>query len=215
MHNPEEPESRDMIKSIDPWLPPGIRNNTTLSLEGLIRSRVLTVIMISSMVTTAFGFFMCLFFQFITDHDFTNPIIISIVCFFLVGLDYLYFYKSAKLESSGILYSLTFFILCTVAIVLTGGYHSPVKQILIGCPVISFLISGRQEGVYNAALVFVAGITLLVLDSINFELIQIISEDAMPYVSGIIWLITITLIVVCLYVYDLLLDEKRSIRAKH
>lgn len=130
MRNPEESESSSMIKSIDPWLPPGIRNNTTLSLEGLIRSRVLTVIMISSMVTTAFGFFMCLFFQFITDHDFNNPIIISIVCFFLVGLDYLYFYKSAKLESSGILYSLTFFVLCIVAIVLTGGYHSPVKQIL-------------------------------------------------------------------------------------
>lgn len=132
-----------------------------------------------------------------------------------MGLDYLYFYKSAKLESSGILYSLTFFVLCIVAIVLTGGYHSPVKQILIGCPVISFLISGRQEGVYNAALVFVAGITLLILDSIGFELIQIMSDDVMPYMSGMMWLITITLIVVCLYIYDLLLDEKRSIRAKY
>ncbi len=214
MRSIEETEGHNIFKAVDPWLPPGIRNNAALSLEALIRSRILTCVLLCSIGVTIFSFVICSFLYLVTDYDFKNPVIFSTVCFAVVGLDYVYFYRSAKLESSGILYSLSFFIICVIIIVITGGNDSPVRQILVCCPVISFLISGRQEGFYNAALVFVVGVALLILDNIGFKLIQIMPDDILPHLSVIVWLVTITLIVVCLYIYDLLLDEKRSIRAK-
>lgn len=214
MRNVDDTESRNILQAIDPWLPPGIRDNTAISLEGLIRSRVLACILVCSTALTAFSFLAFGLLYLTTDHDFLRPILFSFMALILVSLDYLYFYKSAKLDSSGIFYSLSFFCVCVLSIALTGGYDSPVKQILICCPVISFLISGRHEGFYNAALVFVVGVVLLILEQIDFKLLQIMSADVLPYISGIVWLGTIVMIVLCLYIYDLLLDQKRSVRAK-
>jgi len=213
MNEIDQTGTHAIIKAIDPYLPSGIRDNSVLSLEGLIRSRVLAVILVSSIATTAFSFFIFIPFHFFTPYDFSNAIIISIICFCLVSLEYWYFYKSAKLDSSAILYSLSIFVVSVVSIVLTGGYESPVKQILLVCPVIAFLISGRQEGVYNAALVLVVGIVLIILDGVGFDLMQVMPLDILPYLSGVIWFVTVMLIVVCLYVYDLLLEDKRSIKA--
>jgi len=210
----DESRTRDLLKDIDRWLPPDLRDNAALSLEGLIRSRVLTCILVCSIVLTTFSFFTLSLLHLVTNHNFFRPIIFCLASLLLVCLNYLYFYKAAKLDLSGIFYSLSFFSVCVISIVLTGGYDSPVRQILICCPVISFLISGRHEGFYNAALVFVVGVVLLILDQINFELLQIMPTDILPYISGIVWLGTIVLIVLCLYIYDLLLDQKRSIRAK-
>lgn len=214
MRHTDEAASRNILKGIDAWLPPGIKANTAISLEGLIRSRVLACILVCSIALTAFSFFTFGLLYLITDHDFFKPIIFCFASLILVCLNYLYFYKSAMLDSSGIFYSLSFVSVCVISIVLTGGYDSPVRQILICCPVVSFLISGRHEGFYNAALVFVVGVVLLTLDQINFQLLQIMSPDVLPYISGIVWLGTIVLIVLCLYIYDLLLDQKRSVRAK-
>lgn len=210
----DESITRDLLKSVDRWLPPELRDNHVLSLEALIRSRVLVCVLICSMSLTAFAFLTFGLLYLVTDYDFFRPVMFSFASLILVCLNYVYFYKSAMLDSSGIFYSLSFVSVCVISIVLTGGYDSPVRQILICCPVISFLISGRYEGFYNAALVFVIGLVLLILDQIDFKLLQIMSVDVLPYISGIVWLGTIVLIVMCLYIYDLLLDQKRSVRAK-
>lgn len=213
MRAEQELEGHSVLRFMDPWLPPGIRTNTSLSLEGLIRSRVLVCILLFSIFITAFSLILCAVFQLATEHDFAKPIIISAVCCIMVGLNYLYFYRSAKLDASGIMYSLLFFLVVVVAVVLTGGYLSPVKQILLCCPVMSFLISGRYEGFYNAALVFVFGVALLILDSIGFNLIQILPAAIIPFISGITWFVTVMLTIMCLYIYDLLLEDMRRIRA--
>jgi hypothetical protein len=214
MRSNSDTDSLNILKGIDPCLPPGIRGNSAISLEGLIRSRVLACILVCSIALTAFSFLAFGLLYLLTEHDFFKPVVFCFASLVLVSLNYLYFYKSAKLDAAGIFYSLSFFSVCVISIVLTGGYASPVKQMLICCPVISFLISGRHEGFYNAALVFVVGVVLLILDQINFPLLQIMSADVLPYISGIVWLGAIVLIVLCLYIYDLLLDQKRSIRAK-
>lgn len=213
MHNSSRTESHNILENVDRWLPPGIRGNAAISLEGLIRSRVLICILLCSTALTAFSFLTFALLHLVTEHDFFRSLVFCFASLVLVSLNYLYFYKTAKLDSSGIFYSLAFFSVCVVSIVITGGYNSPVKQMLICCPVISFLISGRHEGFYNAALVFVVGIVLLILDQIHFPLLQIMPVEVLPYISGIVWLGAIVLIVLCLYIYDLLLDQKRSIRA--
>lgn len=206
--------SYSIFQVVDPLLPSGIKGNSVLSLEALIRSRVLIVMLLSSVVSTLTCLFLLGIFQLITEHDFTNALIITAICFVMSILEYMYFYRFANLNFSAVMYSLSFFLVVVLAVFLTGGLESPVKQVLITCPVISFVISGRQEGIYNAALIFVIGVILLILDGLNIQLIQLMPEEIMPYLSGLIWLITIVLVVLCLYIYDILLEDKRSIRAR-
>jgi hypothetical protein len=214
LNDKKDNRSQSVIKAIDPFLPPDIRDNNSLSLEGLIRSRVLTIILISSIAATVFSLVLFVFFQSITPLDFSNAIIISAISMAIAGLEYLYFYKSGRLDAAAVLYSLTLFIVSVIAIALTGGHQSPIRPMLLVCPVVGFLISGRQEGVYNAALVLVTGIIFLILDGIGFKLMQVMPETILSYISGMVWFITIVMIVVCLYVYDLLLEDKRSVRAR-
>ena len=214
MRNQKLDRSRDIIKAIDPYLPPSIRESSVLSLEELIRARVLICCLATSAFFTLFAGVLCTIFHLVTTHDFSWPIIIAFVAFCVVCFDGLFFYKTGKLDAAAILYSLSFFLMCVISVVITGGYDSPVKQILIVCPVLSFLISGRQEGIYNAALIYVVGLVLLLFHVFDFSLIQLMPEATMPYLSGLIWLITIVMVVVCLFIYDLLLEDKRDIRAK-
>jgi len=148
--------------------------------------------------------------HFFSGNDFTNAIIIGFISCLAVVLNYVFFYKSGRLDASAILFSLTFFVACVITIVLTGGYDSPVRIMLICTPVVAFLVGGRQEGMYNASLSFVAGIVLLVLKVFDFDMMQIMPAAVLPYLSGIIWLLTLVLIVVCLFVYDVLLEDTRN-----
>ncbi len=201
-----------LSKKIDTLLPQSARENTSLNLEELIRSRVLISILFCSVAATVLALILFSILQFVTENDFTNPLIIAGTCFVVVMLIYLFYIKTGKLDATGMLYSLCFFIAVIVSVVLTGGYSSPVKQILVCSPVLAFLIGGRQEGLYNGVLVFVAGVILILLDATGFELLQIMPVEILPYLSASIWFITVLMLVICLYVYDLLLEDKRGMR---
>jgi len=205
--------SRHLIKAIDPCLPRSFRDNNTLSLADLIRARVLVTIMLSGMVSILFTLLVLGISQTMSGHDFSNPVIIAIICGVALTLNYLFFYKSGRLDAAAILFSLTFFLATIISIIITGGFDSPVRIMLVCTPVVAFLVGGRQEGIYNAALSYVVGIVLLILHAFDFPMMQIMPEAVMPYLHGIVWLIATVLIVVCLYVYDVLLEDMRDTTA--
>jgi hypothetical protein len=210
----EESVTRDLLIGADSWLPPGLRENTAVSLAALIRARVLVSVLVCSMTLSVISLLVFVVVYLRAENGSLLPALITTACLGVACLNYFYFYKTANLDASGIFYSFSLFAILVGSTVVTGGYHSPVKIMLICCPILSFLISGRHEGFYNAALVFVVGIILLTLDQIDFKLIQIMPPDLLVYISGLSWFGTLVLIVLCLYIYDLLLDQKRSIRAK-
>ena len=65
----------------------------------------------------------------------------------ILGLQLLMFYKVSNVGVSAIIFSMTIFASTLCAVILTGGWTSPVKQLFICAPVISFLIGGRQEDI--------------------------------------------------------------------
>jgi len=205
--------SRHLIKAIDPCLPRLFRVSTSLSLADLIRARVLVTIMVSAIAAIAFTLAVLVISQLVSGNDFSNSIIMACICLAVVILNYLFFYKSGRLDASAMLFSLTFFLTTVVSTILSGGYDSPVKIMLVGSPVVAFLIGGRQEGFYHAALSYVVGMVLLLLHVFEFPMMQIMPEATLPYFDGIIWMLVLVLVVVCLYVYDVLLEEMRNTSA--
>lgn len=202
--------SRQLINAIDPYLPAAIRNNSTLTLEDLIRSRVLVSLVMGAAILITISLITLLISWYFTREDFTIPLVLAIFCIVLIGLNYVYFYKTGRLDSAGELFSLTVFLLAVVSVVLTGGFDSPTLPSLACIPVIAFLVGGRQEGIYNAALAFSFVIVLLVLHSYEFPMMQLLPEQVRLYLSGIIWFVTFSVIIICLYVYDVLLEETRT-----
>jgi len=199
-----------LIKAIDPYLPPSFRESTNLSLEELIRARVLVSIMLSAMISVVFSMIVMGISDKASGSDFSNPLMMAAISGVVIVFDYVFFYKSGRLDASAILFSFSLFLATVVSIILTGGFDSPVRIMLICIPVIAFLVGGRQEGMYNAALSYVVGIVLLLLRVYDFPMMQVLPDSVLPYLSGIIWLLAILVIVVCLYVYDVLLEETRD-----
>jgi len=202
--------SRHLIKAIDPCLPLTFRESTNLSLEDLIRARVLVAIMLSAIVSTSVTIVVLFISQKLSRGDFSSPIIIASVTDVILILDYIFFYKSGRLDASAILFSLTFFLGVVISTILTGGFDSPVRIMLICTPIVAFLVGGRQEGIYNVALSFVVGMIFLVLKSYEFPMMQVMPENILTYMSGIVWTLALVLIIVCLYVYDVLLEDTRD-----
>jgi hypothetical protein len=202
--------SRHLIKAIDPCLPRSFRDNNTLSLADLIRARVLVTIMLCGISSIVFSLLVLAISHLVSGQDFGNAMTIALICGVALILNYLFFYKSGRLDASAILFSLTFFLATIISTIITGGFDSPVKIMLVCTPVVAFLIGGRQEGMYNAALSYVVGIVLLILHVYDFPMMQIMPETVLPYLHGIVWLVAMVLIVVCLYVYDVLLEDVRD-----
>lgn len=206
--------AQDIIRSIDPFLPPRIRDDSNLKLDGLIRSRVLTVLLLSGIVVTIMSIVTMGVAQIINPEDFITPISLGTLSLVLVSLNYLFFYKTGQLDASAMMFSLTFLVVDILCIIITGGFESPVMPMLLAMPVTAFLIGGRQEGLYYAAISWIAATILLVFYAYEFPMMNLLTEDVQAYMSGIVWFVAITIMVVCLYVYDLLLEDMRTTAAR-
>lgn len=209
-----ERRAQDVIRSIDPFLPPKILDDSNLRLDGLIRSRVLTALLLSAIAVTVMSVVTMVIASFINPEDFTTPIALGGASFVLVALNYLFFYKTGHLDASAMMFSLTFLVMDILSIILTGGFESPVMLMLLATPVVAFLIGGRQEGLYYAALSWITGTILMVFHAYDFPMMNLLTEDVQMYVWGIVWFVAITVIVVCLYIYDLLLEDMRTTTAR-
>src|SRR5690606_26895592 len=98
MRNYEEAENRNILKGIDSWLPPELKDNSALSLEGLIRARVLACVMVCSIALTGLSFSIFVLLHLIAEHIFFNPLLYCFASLILVCLNFFYFYKFAKLD---------------------------------------------------------------------------------------------------------------------
>ena len=102
-------------------------------------------------------------------------------------------------------FSMTAFCSILAATVLTGGWDSPVRLLFLCCPVMSFLVGGKQEGIYVGALTMLCGLGLFYLNRIGWELFHIHRPENIEAIEFSIWIISMTLLISCVVVYDELL----------
>lgn len=125
----------------------------------------------------------------------------------LLGIQLLVYYLVANINLSSMIYSITFFTLSCLAVAVSGGWNSPVLLLFFCSPVVSFLVGGRQEGLYVTSLMFLCAFGLMMADSHGIEFMQIVSEDNMRAVRFSIWIASTATLVSCLTIYDLMFES--------
>jgi hypothetical protein len=178
-----------------------------LTLEEKIRARVILGLLLSNAFLCFVVVLAFVALQILTDSEVTTAIIAISGALVVVVVEYFMFWQVGSIAASAIMYSATYFAALLTAVILTGGWESPVNPLFLCAPVISFLVGGKQEGFYMGFLVFVVGMVMMMAHMMDFQLFQIMREENMSYAKAAIWVMTLVLLVTAMYVYDSILES--------
>ena len=173
----------------------------------VIRAKVLVGLYASNFVATTVFFLVFLGAMLLTDNSTTQGLIGSGIAFMTLIFQAVVFYTMCNVAVSAIIFSMIFFGFTLCAVIISGGWESPVLLIFFCSPVISFLVGGRSEGLYTAALTCICGIVFMYSHKMGFTVMQVVAEEHMEALRLAIWLVSIVVLVCCLTVYDLLLER--------
>lgn len=88
--------------------------------------------------------------------------------------------------------------------VITGGFlYSPNMQIIIVVPVWAFLMAGRRYGLLWTAITLLVLFAYYLLEINGVVMPQGIPEQYMASIKLLTWLVSISLVVVCLFIYEI------------
>lgn len=128
--------------------------------------------------------------------------LVSLVILLLLLLQTWLFYRFQNDWISGIAFTNFYFLIAVVMVLLSGGYNSHCKAFLLSCPIISFLIGGRQEGIQNTVFLILVCWALAALDVLEFSTPNIFEEQSPLLLFGVNWLVTVLIIAIVLVVYE-------------
>ena len=136
-------------------------------------------------------------------RDLYANIVAGALVFVVMGVQVYCFYAFANVRFSAIFLNMTYFAIIASVVVVSGGFESPNLVLLVSCPVVSFRIGGRDEGIMNSFFVGLFGLGLMAakLYEINIENIFAGASEAMQF--SIAWVATLIIIAASLSAYDM------------
>lgn len=126
----------------------------------------------------------------------------SLAILLLLALQTGLFYRFNNYWISGLAFTNFYFLLAAIMLILTGGYHSVAKPFLLTCPIVSFLIGGRQEGIQNAIIVAVFCFAIAALDVLDFDLPDMFSGENPFLVFGVNWSVSLAVVATAFLIYE-------------
>jgi len=167
-----------------------------------IRARALSAILLAM---SAMGVVICLIagiLNYFIDTDVLTYEIVLLAITALMLVQTILFYKFSNYWASGLGFTIFYFLVATVMVLLSGGYDSPGRVFLLTSPMIAFLISGWQEGVQNAVLTILFGLGLAIFKAINFDLPNIFYAENQQVMFVFNWVITVIVILFSFVIYE-------------
>jgi hypothetical protein len=199
-----------LLKWLDRCLPHGNDHNNRNVAETQVRSRALMGLLLGCLLVTVITLFVFALLSLDASKSFTEAFVLLGAVLLMLSLQILMFYKLGNVGASAIIFSMFFFGGTLGAMILTGGWASPVRELFFCTPIISFLIGGRHEGVYMAFIVLMSGLILLVAQHMQFQPINLTANEDIELIAGIVWVISLVILVICLTVYETLLKVHGS-----
>lgn len=198
-------KTTDFSRWLDIWTPEKLKSQNDPFL--IIRAKILLALYLSTLVTIVMMIIFLLLVIPTSNANWMHGVFSSSLAFILLALQIFIFYRVASIAISCMIFSMTFFSLTLLAVIMTGGWLSPLMMLFFCSPVISFLVGGRTEGLYIIGLVFFSGAILMIAHTINFTLFQIVADENIEVVRFSIWIASSGLLVSCLTTYDFLLES--------
>lgn len=192
-------------------LPVALRTRLKPNTAAYIRARALTVMLLA---ITAMALLYVLTLTAI--HLAHNPtrvkwdlLLISLAL--ILVLQTVLFYRYNNYWISGLAFTNFYFLAVMGVLVLNGGYSSAGKSILLTCPLVSFAVGSRQEGIQTAGVSIVYFWILVFLYSIGFTLPNFFATQDEHVIFTLNWIFTLAVIALTLAVYEteLLEGDKR------
>ena len=183
-------------------LPATLRTSLKPNTAAYIRARALTLMLLA---TTGFVGVYSLYLTVL--HVITTPglLLRDILVFgalaFLVFQTAM-FYRHCNYWLAGLVFTNFYLIAVMLILILNGGYSSAGKSILLTCPLISFVVGSRQEGVQHAVVAMIFFSILVFLHEIGFILPDNFSGQNAYIIFAMNWLFTMSVIALTLMVYE-------------
>jgi len=198
------------VELFDRYIPAHLKKRSDFYV--LAKAKVLMGLYFATLSIVCFMFLFLMLVIAPSNANWIHGLSASVLALILLSFQILVFYRSDNISTSALIFSMMFFTLSFCAVILTGGWHSPIVLLFFCLPVVSFLVGGRSEGLYISALVFVCGTGLMIAYHMDFTLFQIIAEENIEKIRFGIWIASIGLIVACLTTYDFLLEHASKSR---
>jgi hypothetical protein len=128
--------------------------------------------------------------------------LVSLAALALLLVQTWFFYRFNNFWLSGMAFTNFYFLVIMGLLVVGGGYDSPGKSILLTCPMVSFLVGGRQDGIQNTVIVLLFGLALILLKYIDFQPPNIFINENPRIIFCVNWSITILVIMACITIYE-------------
>ena len=197
----ENPEK--LLQTIPNWF---IRKELRVETDSAHYMRatiILGVVMLSSFFDALLLFFLWIspYPEDQLQHSIALGISALVLLCYLASLVY---YKSqqtiigpANLYAAGVLFA------TALPGVITGGFlYSPNLQIIIVVPVWAFLMAGRRYGLLWTAITVLVLLAYYLLEINGIDMPQGIPEEYIATIKLLTWLVSISLVVVCLFIYE-------------
>ncbi len=193
-----------MIEHLDRQLPSAFVEEEP-SIEDRIRARVIAGWFISILFMCALIFVICLGIHLFTYKDYSLVLVAVGSIAIVFAFQHYMFRHTTKVSNSATFFSMTFFAIVFATVLVTGSWDSPARQLLFCLPLISFLVGGKQEGIYMSTIILISGLGLMLSKQMGIASFQVILAHEIDTVGALIWVITLILVVSCLLIYDSLL----------
>ena len=165
--------------------------------------RALTAMLITTTATTLFWTIVVGILYFMGDTKLLRNINAALIVLTVLGLQTACFYRFANVRFSAAFLSISYFFMVCALVLASGGYDSPNRVLAVTSPIISFRISGRDEGIMNSVFVSLFVLFLLFAKQQGFALDNYLSSMSDMLASTIAWFATLTVIASCLATYDI------------
>lgn len=180
-----------------------LNTNTIAYTRTRALSAMLVVLTLLSLISNVIiGGMHALFQPELLKHDLVSVAILG----FLVAQTWL-FYRFNNYWMSSLAFTNFYFLLAAVMIILSGGYSSAGKPFLLTCPLVSFLVGGRQEGIQNSIALAVLCAALAALHLMDFELPNIFAAEQAFLIFSVNWAVSLAVICTTLIVYEIELQK--------
>ncbi len=95
---------------------------------------------------------------------------------------------------------------------LQAGVTTP---LLLLVPVISCLVAGRRWGLYWSGIVAITVCALYIIHELGVQLPQTILPDHRISIYLVVWLLSLSVLIICLYIYEFQLEDlKRKLSSQ-
>ncbi len=195
----------DLFESL---IPLALRKTLVRGSSDFVRVRALATILVAittlSIAATLLVTLQHLVFQ--PELLYLDLISMGIISIFI--LQTWIFYKFGNYKLSGKLLTHTLFVTVLLLVIVSGGYDSEMRLLLLCTPMIACLIGGQREGIYCIAFTVVVGLLLTFMKSQGIVLENMFQQASGHITSTMCWVILIALMATCLTVYEYSALEK-------